>query len=198
VVPPSTWNRSVPRDLERVCRKCLEKDPALRYATAAELAEDLGRVVSGLPVRANGGLRSRARRALAPVRQQWRILGAAALVLAAIVGVGRRTHATCAVAEERLAPARDHDELAPKAAEATLVLESWARREAESGPSSAASAAERARVEHLLASTRARPRARAFVVGTGARSLLLPALVRGPPLLEDEFGALTAGDHGLR
>src|SRR5262249_38949383 len=48
--PPRALNDRVPRDLETVCLKCLQKDPARRYATAAELAGDLRRYLAGRPV----------------------------------------------------------------------------------------------------------------------------------------------------
>ena len=49
VVPPSNLEPEIPPDLEAICLKCLEKNPSHRYATAAELAEDLRRFLDGRP-----------------------------------------------------------------------------------------------------------------------------------------------------
>ena len=49
-VPPSRLEPKLPRDLETVCLKCLHKESRRRYASAAELADDLQRYLDGRPV----------------------------------------------------------------------------------------------------------------------------------------------------
>src|SRR5437762_12641097 len=49
---PRLWNPKIDRDVSIICLKCLEKEPARRYCSALELAEDLERWLKHEPIRA--------------------------------------------------------------------------------------------------------------------------------------------------
>ncbi len=81
--PPSRWNAKIPRDLEVICLKCLRKDPQRRYASAAALAQDLGRLERGEAITARPtGLLERSARWLGRRRVQ-----VAALALGTLLGI---------------------------------------------------------------------------------------------------------------
>lgn len=88
---PRRLDPTVPRDLETICLKCLEKDPERRYETAEEVGEELRRYLRGEPISA---------RPISAVAKAWRwckrkpaVAGAVAVaftlgILAVALGLG--------------------------------------------------------------------------------------------------------------
>ena len=85
---PRDINPAVARDLETVCLKCLEKDPNRRYATAAALADDLERWLSGEPIEARPISRfERARKWVDRNRWPSAFIGSLVTLVAVLVGL---------------------------------------------------------------------------------------------------------------
>jgi eukaryotic-like serine/threonine-protein kinase len=82
--PPRLLNARVPRDLEIICLKCLEKEPQRRYQSALELADDLERWLKGMPILARPV--SAATRVFLWCRRNRTISTMAALLMLAVCG----------------------------------------------------------------------------------------------------------------
>jgi serine/threonine protein kinase len=132
---PRALNSRLPRDLETVCLKCLEKEPRRRYPSADALADELERWLRGEPVQA---------RRVGPFGRAWRWCRrrplaaalAAALVLTLLGGISgivyqlQQARAASRQAEAALHEARASDaqsmqllnELLPSSASAPLQM----------------------------------------------------------------------------
>jgi len=83
---PRLLNPAVPKDLQKICLKALDKNPARRYPAAPDLAEDLQRFIEGRPVLARpvGPLAKAARMAR---RSPWLTAATACFVIALLDGI---------------------------------------------------------------------------------------------------------------
>jgi WD40 repeat protein/tetratricopeptide (TPR) repeat protein len=121
-IAPSRLQPGVPLDLETICLKCLRKEPEKRYASAAELADDLARYQRGEPIQARPV--GRLERAVKWVkRNPWLAGAAAAVALALAAGITfgylkyRETEAALASESLRV---QERDEALGKADEANI------------------------------------------------------------------------------
>jgi serine/threonine-protein kinase len=89
---PRSVQSRLPTDLETICLKCLEKDPARRYATAEALADDLARWQSGEPILAKPA--PWPRRAWRKVRRHPFVCTAVGVLVLALAGALGALHYT--------------------------------------------------------------------------------------------------------
>ncbi|QJW99125.1 WD40 repeat domain-containing serine/threonine protein kinase [Frigoriglobus tundricola] len=141
-VPPGRLRPGLPRDLEMVCLKCLQKAPPRRYASAQELADDLRRFSDGKPVRARPV--SAAERVLKWTRRR---PAAAATIVAAVLSAAT---GFCVITvlwqNARLALAGEREARQRADSEQQRAVQSEAEaRQANTGAESARREAERAR-----------------------------------------------------
>jgi serine/threonine protein kinase/tetratricopeptide (TPR) repeat protein len=107
-LPPSRLQPGVARDLETICLKCLQKEPAKRYDSTEALADDLARFRAGEPIQARPV--SRAEQAWRWCKRNPRVaaLSGTVLILLVLAGVAV-TALVVNRAREREAEARRRD-----------------------------------------------------------------------------------------
>jgi WD40 repeat protein/tRNA A-37 threonylcarbamoyl transferase component Bud32 len=119
-IAPRVLNPNVPADLDTICLKCLEKDPARRYPSAQALADELTRFLRGEPIQA---------RAISSLERggRWcRRHPALAALAATVVLALSATSAVFYVSAHRIERARAQEEAARLEAEENFYAASMA------------------------------------------------------------------------
>jgi WD40 repeat protein len=122
-IPPRSLRPQLPRDLETICLKCLQKAPAKRYATAQALADDLRRFLADEPVQA---------RPVGRVERLWRWCGrhpavavSVALAAALVVGLPTSFAISEALNADRLRQEQENTKGEQKKTEEALAKTHW-------------------------------------------------------------------------
>jgi len=132
-VPPSKVNRKVPKDLETICLKCLEKEPKHRYQSAGDLVSDLDRFLEDQAIAARPPS-SIVRGGRWAARNPRAVAAGATLLLLLVAGVVYEAHSRAAASADEAAKTaaakRQADEKEKEAADAS-AREAAARKKAE-------------------------------------------------------------------
>jgi WD40 repeat protein len=116
-VPVRQLSPDVPQDLEAICARCIEKNPGNRYASAAQLADDLGRYLRGEPTTVRPDTAWRAtRRWMRRNPTQAGLIGLLALTLLVLIGglfaYNQRLQRLNTALQEALADSRRAEDIA--------------------------------------------------------------------------------------
>ncbi|MCA9135306.1 MAG: protein kinase [Planctomycetales bacterium] len=87
-LPPRKLVPNLPRDLQTICLKCLEKSPTDRYTTANELASDLNRFLAGESILSRPPLPHEVAIRWMRRRPEWAVAITASFLLASVIAIG--------------------------------------------------------------------------------------------------------------